>query len=244
MKHWTEVEDVPSANTPSSKPPTEVERRYALRPLWQRLLFSAGLIAGGVAAGGLVLAARDRTVWRMRISRPSLKLPHQQPNRTHLPPKPNAPVTELAHAPASYGPAVLTLETASGRSKKYFLHDCELGPGRDATEMLLRVQKLRGAFVVGLPRSVILGEPEKDIIVPSSPGASVVKGPLPLAKVDLKEYVVKGSLEVDVFEHLVELQRRMFNAWIASGGNIRANAPKIDSADSGWTSGPLASNRQ
>ncbi len=242
MKHWTEVEDVHPTSTASPKPQNgdteQVERRYVLRPLWQRLAFSAGLVVGGIAAGGLILATRDRTVWRVRISR--LKLPHQQTNRTHLPRKPNAPVTEIRHAPPNYGPAILTLETASGRSKKHFLHDCELGPGRDATEMLLRVKKLRGAFVMRLPRSIILGEREKDIT--PSPGMSIisVKGPPP-SKIDLYEYMVKGSLEDDVFQHLVELQRRVLNAWIASGGNIRASIPKP--SDGGWTSGPLASNR-
>ncbi|KLO15110.1 hypothetical protein SCHPADRAFT_938975 [Schizopora paradoxa] len=245
MKHWTEPEDVSQANTSSAtkvETTEATERRYVLRPLWQRLAFSVGLVVGGVAAGGLILATRDRTVWRMRISR--LKLPHQQVNRIQLPRKPNAPVTEMHHAPSTYGPAILTLETASGRSKKHFLHDCELSPGRDATEMHLRVKKLRGAFVVRLPRSIILGEREKDILPSPGSGVIVVKGPPP-TKINLKDVIVKGSLEDAPYWQLVELQRRIINAWIASGGNIRAttNVPDPNGPSGGWTSGPLAASR-
>jgi len=139
-------------------PPTPTRKTLCLA-----VTVAAPVILGRLAAGGgLILATRDRIVWRMHHDTPRLKFLHQQANRTHLPQKPNALASEMPHSPHNYVPIILTRETASGRSKKHFLHDCELAPGRDATERLLRIWKLRGAFVVGLLRLVILGEREQE----------------------------------------------------------------------------------
>ena len=204
MKHWTELDE--KATSPSVDDKDVAQQTYVLRPLWQRLLLSGGLVVGGVLAGGLIMASRDRTVWRMRLSRLS------------------APNVRRA-MPVHEAPVVLTLETASGRSKNYMLKNCELAPGRDATEMLLRIQGIRGGFLVNLPRSVILGEKEDDFARNSA--ASLTKENFKTAKKKhvsrtsnymMSRSVVKGALEDDIYDRFLSMNGRLLNAWLSSGG--------------------------
>lgn len=242
MNYWTEpvsnhkgtrTSDQEAIDSGGTKETVE----YELRPVWQRLALSTAQVAAGAVAGGFIMASRDRTVWRMRIFRlannPSrtpvrTQLPRRSPAHPHPPSSQNS--TAALHA---HGPAVLSLETGSGRTKRFAMHDCELLTGRDPTELMLRIRGIRVHFWIGLNGSKVLGLREGEFVLK---GESL-KSPDEIVK-EVKKGG-KGPLDGKAIKQFAEMHTRIKEAWTAAGGAIvepRSSEP----AQTGWTAGPVS----
>ena len=156
MKHWSQLAEPKTEQSSSNAPEQQNDAKYELRPLYQRLLMSAGQLLAGAVVGGMIMASRDRTVWKMQLKQIPIVVASKSKTATsrgNIPPH----TVKHTHIPPRPVQATLTLSTASGRSKRFHVHDCLLSAGRDPTEVILRVAGLRGHWWIGLNGSKVLG---------------------------------------------------------------------------------------
>lgn len=235
MNQWTEkVEKQQSRSTETSTSTGDKEHEFVLRPLWQRLGLSTFEAVVGIGAAALILASRDRTVWRLRALRvPLSSLP---PGKGGIRPQAPSNVSQNANASASANDnnnivTLLALETASGgRQRRFLLHDCTLVPGRNLSELYLNVPSIRGHFIVNMNRARVLGlratevNPQNDL-----------RG---LLERRLESDIQAINASVDSAQtpppELLELRKMLVRAWISLGGSLTVQR------DYGWTDGPAA----
>ncbi|KAH8115178.1 hypothetical protein DFH11DRAFT_88737 [Phellopilus nigrolimitatus] len=225
MRYWTEVIEKPLPSDSSSND-QRPEYEYVLRPLWQRLGLASFELLVGTGVGALILASRDRTVWRLIIKRvPLASLPPAR-SGMQLPPR-------LSKGAKSQTINILTLETASGRAKRFLMRDCDLVPARDLSEVYLRINGVRGYFWLGLNRAKVLG------LTPSDVNASnVLKGLVDEKTENSLDWIndTPGGMDPEN-RQIAELRKMMGRAWIAADGTVSIPNPKPISQ--GWTSGPV-----
>ncbi|KAI5123824.1 hypothetical protein M0805_009116 [Coniferiporia weirii] len=225
MRNWTEAVEKPAApGSPQDKRKKEYE--YVLRPLWQRLGLSSFEMLVGVAAGALILASRDRTVWRVCLRRvPLSSLP---PSRSGMQPLPLPSAgPEVSGSDAI---VVLTLETGSGRSKRFLMRDCTLAPGRDLSELYLRALGVRGNFILSLGNARVVGLTGADVNAQNDLRQLIdARTEDGVAGINVTPGGGVGAESVQVSE----LRRVLARAWILSGGTLSVPGTQ------GWTSGPV-----
>lgn len=220
MSKWTQPVEKSSSST------TNPEEKYVMRPLWQRMALSAFEIAVGVSAGAVILASRDRTVWRVLVRRvPLSALP---PGRPGMRPPPSS-------SSASRTVNVLSLESGSGRTKRYLMRDCTLSSGRDHSELFLNINGIRGNFVLAMNGARVLGADSKDVF--ESPALKELALAKDAEDVDALNSQVPGASEPPNVA-LGELRKGLARAWITVGGSLAL--PRKSSQAQGWTSGPAA----
>lgn len=239
MNHWSQRVDRPKPDQPSpSASSTQIpeDSEFELRPFYQRLLLSAAQLVGGAVVGGFILASRERTVWRIQLKRlpilvssKSRPAPSVSPVKGKALPHVHSHSHSHTHIPAQPAPAVLTLSTASGRSKRFHARDCLLSAGRDPTEVILRVNGLRGHWWIGLNGATVLGMDEAETTkLLSTPSVESAKD---------EEMRRKQGLAA-----LAEMRERMMKAWSAAGGTVDPG-PKRQTGTAGkevgWTGGPV-----
>lgn len=226
MRNWTRlVEDPPAAasspNASTSETPGE---RYEIRPLWQRLGLASFQVVVGAAAGALILASRDRTIWRLRVRRvPINSLP---PGRAGVRLSPASSEVQMIN--------VLTLESGSGRTKRFLVRDCVLMPGRDLSELFLSIGGIRGRFVLGINGAHVVG------VSPENVRESSVMKELLASKTNDPDVALINSTPGGTDPenaHLVEFRKGLALAWISVGGTL--SVPKTAPLKDGWTSGPV-----
>ncbi|KAL5521346.1 hypothetical protein ACEPAG_9271 [Sanghuangporus baumii] len=211
--------------TPSPPPPSDPNERLELRPLWQRLAFSAFEITLGVTAGALILASRDRIVWRLRIQRvPISSLP---PGRPGMKPAPSA-------SSSSQKINVLVLDTASGRKKRFLMRDCMLAPGRDLSELAVSVTDIKTRFMLSMNRARVLGQTLTDVSE-----SAILKD---IAKSKSTEECVSlintGPGADDPYnKDICDLRKVLAHGWAKAGGYLKV--PKVPVEKGSWTSGPV-----
>ncbi|TDL18019.1 hypothetical protein BD410DRAFT_793711 [Rickenella mellea] len=158
MNHWTQrVIKTPDKKQSSLSDrdaiPTPIEYEWELRPFWQRLSLCVAQLFVGAGVGAAIMAFRDRTVWRLRLL-PALA----RAGMTPVSPQKSLPRGR------SFGQAadarLLEVETGSGRKKLFRFRDCTLEPGRDETEMFMRIQGIRGHFWLGMKGARVLDDRE------------------------------------------------------------------------------------
>ena len=237
MNYWTQpVSNVDSTSTADQKQDAEEEINedgYEMRPLWQRFGLATAQVAAGAVAGGFIMASRDRTVWRMRILR--LATSSNRPSHSNIPFKSTSPPSKLSHASSAslYGPPVLSLETGSGRTRRFFMRDCELAPGRDLTELILRIRGVRIHFWSGLNGAKVLGLREGEFRVKGEPERSAEE----IAR-DVSTGG-KGQLDEKAVKQLGEMRAAITRAWIAAEGSVFQPQKLERTSSTGWTSGPV-----
>ncbi|KAL5531940.1 hypothetical protein ACEPAF_5503 [Sanghuangporus sanghuang] len=236
MRNWKQVKaeteapsppDSAKSTTPASppSPPSNPNERLELRPLWQRLAFSAFEISLGVTAGALILASRDRVVWRLRVQRvPISSLP---PSRSGMKPPP-------ASSSSSQKINVLVLDTASGRKKRFLMRDCMLEPGRDLSELAVSVTEIKTRFMLSMNRARVLGQTITDVSE-----SAILKG---LTKSKSTEECVSlintGPGADDPFnKDICDLRKVLAHGWAKAGGYLKV--PKVPVEKGSWTSGPV-----
>ncbi|KAL5483249.1 hypothetical protein ACEPAI_8479 [Sanghuangporus weigelae] len=236
MRNWKQVKtetEAPSSpdsaksttSTPSLPLSSNPNERLELRPLWQRLAFSAFEISLGVTAGALILASRDRVVWRLRIQRvPINSLP---PGRPGMKPAPSS-------SSSSQNINVLVLETASGRTKRFLMRDCMLGPGRDLSELAVSVTDIKTRFMLSMNRARVLSHTLTDVSE-----SAILKD---LSKSKSTEECVSlintGPGADDPYnEDICDLRKVLAHGWAKAGGYLKV--PKIPVEKGSWTSGPV-----
>lgn len=226
MNQWTErVEKQPQLGSPNpSSQTTPKEHEFILRPIWQRLGLSAFEIIVGIGAAALILASRDRTVWRLRALRvPFSSLP---PGRGGVRPQATALTSKAAD-----DIMLLALETASGgRARRFLLHECTLAPGRDLSELYLRVPGIRGQFILGLNSARVMGLRAAEINSQNDLGGLLER------RIEAQIQGVNAKVESAQTppRELLELRKILARAWVSLGGILSVQK------DSGWTDGPAA----
>ncbi|THH02051.1 hypothetical protein EW145_g6808 [Phellinidium pouzarii] len=204
MRNWTKAVEKPSASLEeaSSSQNQRKEYDYVLRPLSQRLGLSAFELVVGIVAGSLILASRDRIVWRP-------------------PPRPS---------PGAQTINVLSLETASGHSKRFLLRDCTLAPGRDLSELFLRAGSVRGHFVLTFGNARVLGLTKSTF--DSSRSLRELLNDRTEADVAMINST-QGSTDPNN-AGVAELRKMLARAWILSGAML-----SVPVRPSAWTNGPV-----
>jgi len=151
--HWTRpIAEVASSDGPTEKKdaagaqfqiPSSNPSQRELRPLYQRVLMSVSILGFGTGLGVLFLSARSRIVRRL--------LDVSSPAPAHK----SKPLRTLSKD------RYIVVETVENwgrdKGKVYPKEKCELRPGRDGSEMLLKVRGVRD-FWLGLDEAKIEGE--------------------------------------------------------------------------------------
>lgn len=230
MRNWKMESNEPPSENGSSQ-----ERQMVLRPLWQRLALAAIEVGIGAAAGALILVSRDRTVWRLVVR-------HVSPNK--LPPSPagmRPPPKSNKLVP------VLSLESGSGRTKRFLMSQCTLSHGRDLSELFISIDGISGHFVLNMNSvTKVLGYKGEEV------KESQVLNEL-LKKHEKKvENMIKDTVYINKFVHesarledvelvpIRNLRIALCRAWLALGGRLMVRTPRESGPKTGWSSGPAA----
>jgi len=130
--HWTK----PVQKNDSSESNTS---EFVLRPVWQRLGLSAFHMGVGVAAAVALIGSQTRVVRTICI------LPRQ---------------TSLSAKPSQTDTRDIFIQCAHhwrNRGRLFPMSSCRLDPGRDDSELILRVDGERGHWWIGLNRATMNG---------------------------------------------------------------------------------------
>ena len=143
--HWTEPAlDSPTkttADTPSTSSTSEPQTtHFTLRPTWQRLALCVVHLGIGVGAAVALIGSHTRVIRTLCI------LPHHSGPLTKSSPKKD--LRELF---------IQCSHHWKNRGRIFPMSDCQLHPGRDGTELILRVDGQRGHWWLGLDRAQIHG---------------------------------------------------------------------------------------
>ncbi|KDQ56477.1 hypothetical protein JAAARDRAFT_107844, partial [Jaapia argillacea MUCL 33604] len=140
--YWTKYEDESQASVPISDAPNPVDSsppkgRWVARPEWQRFFLASSQVVVGTFIAGALLIYRSHVVTKIHIFQP-LRGPSTRSTQQVL-------VQNPQHRAESGG-------------RLYNMQDCQLRPGRDTTEMILRVKGVKGHFWIGTKGALIKGK--------------------------------------------------------------------------------------
>jgi hypothetical protein len=135
--HWTEPNEV-SNKTPASNIPSDAQPSFKLRPIWQRLGLCVIHLGIGVGAAVALIGSHTRVIRTLCV------LPHPTPPRSTLKNDQRELFLQCSHH-------------WKNRGRTFPMNSCRWYPGRDDTEMILRIDGQRGHWWLGLDKAKIHG---------------------------------------------------------------------------------------
>ena len=151
---------IAKGSSPEASSPSETE--WVLRPFWQRLGLTTCQLLVGAIVGGAILAARDRFVWRLHVfHRENLGFSSSPQSKNTV--KSRSGSSNSNQSGTMSGSRWLRVETINGRKKEFPMQHCNIGAGRDDTEMFLNIQNVRGHYLLGMKGASILGQSDTNL---------------------------------------------------------------------------------
>ncbi|TCD69416.1 hypothetical protein EIP91_007763 [Steccherinum ochraceum] len=142
--YWTEVEKKPVSKIKGKDKAQDTdgdeERKWVLRPVWQRASFAGGQMLLGVALSALILGAASRQVRRLYVV-----------------PTPKSLLSAEAANKPSKSLIVQTVHHLDGRGKIIPMDVCTLRKGRGEKEIVVAPEGYTGTFWVDLVADAKVG---------------------------------------------------------------------------------------